>query len=78
MTGTTHLVEQYGEENLENQQYDPDNHASICRRALHKRGGIFQGENDESEEEREYRDDGGFHYNGDKECILFRWSRDAK
>ena len=45
----THLVEQHGKENLENQQYNPCNQASICGSALHKWRRVLERENDETE-----------------------------
>jgi hypothetical protein len=76
MTGKTHLVEQYGEENLENQQHDPGDQASICSGALHKWGGILKGEYDEAENEGDYLNDRGFNHYVDKERILICWPND--
>jgi len=76
--GKTHLVEQYCEENLENQQHNPCNQASICGSALHKWRGILQRENDETEDEGYYLNDRGIDRDIDKERILFRWSRVGK
>jgi hypothetical protein len=49
--GKTHLVEQYGKEDLENQQYNPEDQASIRSGAFNKRGGILESENDQAEDQ---------------------------
>src|SRR6266702_825945 len=71
----TNLVEHYGEEYLESQQDHPGDQISMRGGPSHKRGGILERKNDESEEDGYNLNDGRFDHNGDKERILFRWSR---
>lgn len=47
----THLVEQYSEKCLEKQQYNPGDQTSMRGVAFHEWSGVFEGDNDETEDD---------------------------
>ena len=73
----THLVKEYGKKCLEKQQYNLADQTSLRGEALHEWRGVFEGDNDETEDHGDYRNDWSLDYNVNEKCILFCQSRDT-
>ena len=73
----THLVKEYGKKCLEKQQYNFADYTSLRGEALHEWRGVFEGDNDETEDHGNYGNDWSFDYNVDEKRIPFRRPRDT-